>query len=293
MLSDVLSPGISVHTLLTAWQTDPLSLVALAIELSLAIGYLLGVRRLAGRGRSWSPWRTVSFLGGILTVVIAVQSGFASYDDQDFSVHAIQHLLLMTLAPILFALSAPVTLALQASGRRTQEQLVKVLHHPVVSFFTHPVVAAAMAYGTMVVYFLSPFYNFSLEHPLVHNLTHLHFLIAGCIFWWVVIGKDPSRWRLSYPVKLGLLAAGIPITAVLGLALSGARTSIAPHFHTVADVRSGGSILWVLGELTMLVAMGLLLFQWMRFDEREAVRADRHADAVALAAQETVQASAD
>jgi hypothetical protein len=34
-----------------------------------------------------------------------------------------------------------------------------------------------------------------------------------------------------------------------------------------------------LGELTMLVAMGLLLYQWMRFDEGEATGADRRADA--------------
>ena len=177
-----------------------------------------------------------------------------------------------------------MTLALQASSRRTQERLLKVLHHPVVSFITNPLVAASTVYVTMIGYFLTPFYNFSLEHPLVHDLSHLHFLITGCIFWWVVIGADPSRWHLSYPAKLGLLATGIPVTAVLGLALTGARTSIAPAFHTVADTRAGGSLLWVVGELTMLTAMGLLLFQWMRFDEREAIRADRRADQEAAAA---------
>ncbi|MGH8996807.1 MAG: cytochrome c oxidase assembly protein, partial [Acidimicrobiales bacterium] len=165
-----------------------------------------------------------------------------------------------------------------------QERILRVLHHPVVSFFTNPLVAVAMVSVTMIGYFLSPFYNFSLEHPVVHDLTHLHFLISGSIFWWVIIGKDPSRRRLSFPVKLGLLATGIPITAVLGLALTGANTSIAPHFHSLADTRSGGSILWIVGELTTLTAMGLLLLQWMRFDEREQVRADRRADQEAAAA---------
>ncbi len=277
MFADI-SPGISVHQLVTGWQTDPLSFVSLAIEVTLALAYLLGVRRLARRDRTWSSWRTAAFLGGTLTVVIAVQSGLASYDDSNFSAHTIQHLMLMNLAPILYGLSAPMTLALQASSRPNQERLLRFLHHPVVSFFTNPLVAAAMVYVTMIGYFLTPFYNFSLEHPLVHDLTHLHFLISGAIFWWVIIGKDPSRWRLSFPGKLGLLATGIPVTAVLGLALTGDRTSIAPHFHTVADTHAGGSILWIFGELTMLIAMGLLLYQWMRFDEREAERADRRAD---------------
>ena len=73
-------------------------------------------------------------------MIVAVQSGLAAYDDEVFAAHVVQHLLLMNFAPILFALSAPMTLALQASGRPTQQRLLKVLHHPVVEFVTNPVV---------------------------------------------------------------------------------------------------------------------------------------------------------
>jgi putative membrane protein len=286
LLADVISPPVSLHTLLTGWQTDTLSLVSLAIEVALAVWYLVSVRRLAARGRSWSRARTVCFCAGILLIVIAVQSGLAAYDDEDFWIHVIQHLLLMNFAPILLALSAPVTLALQASSRRTQRVLLSILHNPVVEFITHPIPVVIAAYATMLIYFLSPFYNFSLEHPLIHDLTHLHFLVSGCLFWWLIVGRDPSRWRLSYPAKLGLLAVGIPVNAVLGVSLTGAVVSIAPHFHTLGDTKAGGSILWVVGELTSLVAMGIVLYQWMQYEEREAVRADRRSDAedVALAA---------
>jgi putative copper resistance protein D len=195
--------------------------------------------------------------------------------------HVIQHLLLMNFAPILLALGAPMTLALQASSRHTQRTLLKILHHQAVQIVTNPVLVAVVAYGTMFVYFLTSFYNFSLEHPLVHDLTHLHFLVSGCLFWWLVVGLDPSRWRLSHPAKLACLAVGIPVTAILGVALSGASVSIAPHFHTVADTRAGGSVLWVVGELVTVVAMGIIVYQWMRFEEREAVRADRRLDEAA------------
>jgi len=200
-----------------------------------------------------------------------------------FWVHVVQHLLLMNFAPILLALSAPVTLALQASSRRTQRVLLGILHHPVVEVVTHPVVVVVAAYGTMLVYFLSPFYNFSLEHPWVHDLTHLHFLVSGCLFWWLVVGRDPTRWRLSFPAKIGFLAAGIPINAVLGVSLTGATASIAPHFHTLGDTHVGGSVLWVVGELTSLIALGIVLYQWMQYEERAAVRADRRSDAAAVA----------
>ena len=137
----------------------------------------------------------------------------------------------------------------------------------------------------MLVYFLSPFYNFSLEHPLVHDLTHLHFLVSGCLFWWLVVGRDPSRWRLSYPAKLGFLAGGIPVNAVLGVSLTGATASIAAHFHSLGDTHVGGSVLWVAGELTSLIAMGIVLYQWMQYEERQAVRADRRGDAAAAVAE--------
>jgi putative membrane protein len=284
MLADAVSPTVQIHTLLTGWQTDPLSLVTLAIEVALAAWYVVSVRRLAARGRAWPRARTVSFLVGTVLIILAVQSGLAAYDDQVFWVHVIQHLLLMNFAPILLALSAPVTLALQASNRPTQRVLLAILHHPVVEFITHPVVVVLTAYGTMLVYFLSPFYNFSLEHPLIHDATHLHFLVSGCLFWWLVVGRDPSRWRLSFPAKLGFLAVGIPVNAVLGVSLTGATASIAPHFHTLGDTHVGGSVLWVVGELTSLIAMGIVLYQWMQYEEREAVRADRRDDAEATIA---------
>src|ERR1700677_2837448 len=91
---------------------------------------------------------------------------------------------------------------------------------------------------------------------------------------------------MSFPAKLGFLATGIPVNAILGVSLTGATMSIAPHFHTLGDTKVGGSILWVVGELTSLVALGIVLYQWMQYEEREAVRADRRSDAedVALAA---------
>ncbi len=198
------SPPVELHNLLFGWQTDPLSLVTLAIEVALAVWYVGAVRRLRRRGRAWSGWRTGSFLGASVLLVIAVQSGLAGYDDEVFTLHVVQHLILMNFAPILFALSAPATLALQAAQRPTQERILKVLHHPVVEIVTHPVFVVVVAYGTMIGYFLTPFYAFSLEHPLVHDLSHLHFLVAGCLFWWlVIVGRDPSRRAAVAPRPAG------------------------------------------------------------------------------------------
>jgi putative copper resistance protein D len=193
--------------------------------------------------------------------------------------HVIQHLLLMNLAPIFLVLGAPVTLALQASGRPTQTTILRVLHHPFVEFVTNPLVVLAVFSVTMIGYFLTPLYPFSLEHPLLHDYTHLHFLIVGCLYWSLVVGIDPSRWRLSVPMKLGFLAVGIPIATILGIALTETKTSIAPAFHTLLDTHIGGSILWIVSEVFTFSAITIVVVQWMHSDMRDAVRMDRRADA--------------
>ena len=269
------TPPVHLGTLLTGWQTDPLSLVVLAVDVFVAGAYIQGVRRLAAKGRRWSPWRTISFLGGTLVVVVAVDSGLSGYSNSVFYVHAIQHVLLMNAAPVLFALGAPMTLWLQASGRNLQSFLLRVLHSKIFEALTFPVLVAGISYVLMLTYFLSSFYTFSEEHPLVVGITNVVFLLAGCLYWWPVVGLDPSRWKLSFPARLGYLATGIPVTTFLGLGLVSARYSIDPAIHTLADTHAGGGALWVLSELFTLTAMGAVLLQLLHTEERAAARYDR------------------
>lgn len=261
--------------LLTGWQTDPLSLVVLAIDICVAGAYLQGVRRLAARGRRWSPWRTASFLGGAVVVVVAENSGLSGYSNSVFYIHALQHVLLMNAAPVLFALAAPMTLWLQASDRPLQSFLLRVMHTRIFETLTFPVLVAIVSYTLMLAYFLSSFYTYSEEHPLVNGMTNVVFLLAGCLYWWPVVGLDPSRWKLSFPARLGYLATGIPVTTFLGLGLVSARYSIDPAIHTLADTHAGGGALWVLSELFTLTAMGAVLLQLMHTEERAALRYDR------------------
>ncbi|MGH9303443.1 MAG: cytochrome c oxidase assembly protein [Acidimicrobiales bacterium] len=274
----VISPAISLHQLLTAWQSDPLSLVAYLLEIGAALAYLEGVRRLKVRGRRWRPERTAAFLGGLVAIVIATGSGLASYDDSVFMLHTVQHLILMNLAPILLGLGAPITLVLQASPRSGQRRVIKLMNNRYVSLVTFPPVAAGLGYLTMIIYFLTPVYDLSIRHPLFHDYTHLHFLVAGCLYWWTVIGVDHSRWHLSYPARLAYLATGIPVNAILGIALTTSRGSIDPAAHSVADTHAGGAVLWAAGELILVAGLAIMFFQWSIQDQREAARADRRLD---------------
>ncbi len=283
LFAEIPSPPVHLHQLLTGWQTGTTSLAALASLLAVGAAYLVGVRRLARRGRRWSRARTASFLGGLLVVELAIGSGIASYDDSVFTMHVIQHLMLMNAAPPLLALGAPVTLLLQAAGRRSTTTALRVLHSRPVRLLTHPGVAFAGAMATMYVYFLTPLYAYSISHPLFHDFTHLEFLLSGCLFWWPVVGLDPIPHRLSYPARMGYLGLAIPPSAFLGVAILNDAHPIA-SVHTLADTHTGGSVLWGFSELFTVGALAVIFIQWMREEDRRAAREDRRLDAIAAAA---------
>jgi len=252
---------------------DPGLAVALALA---AVLYGAGVRRLAARGRRWPSARAASFASGLVAVAVATQSGIGRSDTTSFTAHMTQHVLLGMVAPLLFALSAPVTLALQASARPTQRALLRVVHSPVVAGLTHPAVGWVLFGGTVFVLYFTPLLELSLRNGLVHEAVHVHLLLVGALFLWPLLGLDPVRWRLPYGARLLAVLLAVPFHAFAGLALYSARTSVAPEAYDLASQRAAAGVLWVVGELFGLVAGGIVVVQWMRADERAAARADRH-----------------
>jgi putative copper resistance protein D len=128
--------------------------------------------------------------------------------------------------------------------------------------------------GSLFVLYFTGLYDLSLRNQQVHQLVHLHFLVAGLLFFWMVVGVDVVRARLPYGACLLCVLATVPIHAFLGIAL---MSSGRPLFsaHTLADQRAGAGILWAVGDLVTLVVGGIVLAQWMSHEERVAAREDR------------------
>lgn len=243
----------------------------------LVAAYLAGTRRVR---RRWPAGRTACFLAGAL----AAGGALLLPSEERFAAHAGQHLLLGMVAPALFVLAAPVTLALQAAGPGPRRRLLAVLHSTPAAVLAHPLTAWAVFGGSMLALYLTPLYRLSLDHPWLHELLHVHFLAAGALFFWPVLGVDPAPHRLPHGARLLMVFLAIPFHAVLGIALLGARP-LAPE-HTLADHRAGAGLLWVAGDLLSLVAVLVVAAQWMGHEERRAAREDRRADQLAgLAAQ--------
>jgi putative membrane protein len=286
VVAGTLAPGKPTwSSLLGDWSIDPLFVLTLLA----GAAYVTGVRRLATRGRRWPVHRSVCFGIGIALIVFATQSGLASYDTVLFSLHVVQHLALGMVAPLFLVLGAPVTLALQASHRRAQERWLRALRSRPVGVITHPVVVWVLFGGTLIVLYFTGLYELSLRDPWVHVLVHAHFIVVGCLFMAYVVGVDPMPRSLGYGARLLFVAVVLPFHAFLGVALLGTNTVLAKDWYAqvsrpwlssaLGDQRLGAGILWGLGELFGLAALAIVLYQWMRHEEREAVRLDRRLDA--------------
>lgn len=283
-----LSPAVVV----TGATLDP---TAAILTIAIAVLYVGGVRRLARRDRRWSPWRSLSFGVGTATLLIATQSGLAAYDTVLFSAHVVQHVLLGVVAPFFLALGAPVTLALQASRRPTQVNLLRVMHTRPARLLAHPIVAFGLFSLSLFVLYFSGLYQLSLQNEVVHAWTHIHFVVVGSLFFWVTIGLDPVAHRIPYGARLLIVVLTVPFHAFLGLALLSTAQPLAaevygtagnrpPGIDLLADQHAGATVMWLIGDLIGLIAGGIVAVQWYRSEQRQARRIDRELDAAEAAA---------
>ncbi len=285
-------PAITPGRLVTLWQFDFFFAVLVAVLGGL---YLAGVARLRRRGDRWSPGRTAAWLLGLATIVITTQTGIAKYAPILFSVHMAQHMVLNMLTPILLVLGAPVTLALRAlkpaairGDRGPREWLVAVLHSRAVAVLAHPAVATVIfVAGTFALYF-TPLFESAMRNHLGHIAMTIHFLLAGSLFFWVLVGVDPAPRTLPYPGRILLLFVTMPFHAFFGIALMNLAQPLARGWYTavdppwgaslLSDQHTGGAIAWGFGEIPTFIVLIALAFQWYFDDQRQARRLDRKAD---------------
>ncbi len=247
------------HGWLTDWRAAPVPWAVLAMLLAVYVG---GVTRLHRRGRRWSARRTTGFVAGCVVVAIALCSPLAARDEL-FPVHIVQHLLIGMLAPLLFALSAPVTLGLRTVSPGARRRLVRLLHSRLVRVLSFPPVAALVYVASLWTLYLTPLFAQTLRHPLLHEAMHVHFLLAGSLFVWPLVGLDPVRWRGSIALRVAVLLFALGAHAALAKliyagSLGGGLASTLP----AAAVHEGAQLMYYGGDLIDLGLLLVFFAQW-------------------------------
>ncbi|MDQ0743029.1 cytochrome c oxidase assembly factor CtaG/putative copper export protein [Clavibacter sp. B3I6] len=276
--------------MLTAFHPDFLFLSVAAVMAGL---YLAGAARLRRRGDAWSAARTVPWLLGCAMLVYATSGGPGVYGAVHFSTHMVQHMLLMMYVPPLLVLGAPVLLILrvlparQDGSRGVREWVLAATHSRYAQVVTHPVVAAVVFAGSLVAFYYTPWFAWSLSTHQGHMIMSVHFLISGYLFFFVLIGVDPGPRRPAHPIRLMLLLATMAFHAFFGLAIMSGTEILAldwwhqlglePDAQLLADQAVGGGIAWGAGELPVVLVALMVVRQWSTSETRAAKRYDRAA----------------
>ena len=293
-------PPFTLPRVFTAWSLDPFLTVLIVWVTGL---YLFGVYVLHSRGDSWPFARTLSFVvPGMGAFFVATSSGLGTYDTSLLSVHMVQHMILSMMVPLFLALGAPVTLMLRTLPARPRRWLLALLHSRLAAMLSFaPLTFLLFVISPWALYF-SGWYDASLHATYVHEMTHVHLVLVGSLFFWPLLGIDPVPGRVQYPLRLLLVVLTLPFHAFLGVTIMGQKDLIGGSWYPslpmawlpdpAADQHVAGGILWASGDVVGLVFLAVLFTQWARSSMREAKREDRRLDRLeAQAARRTPPAA--
>ena len=299
--SAILDPGLAIAGITTPaapniWRVlslyDPDALMIGVLITAVAL-YIKGVVILSRRGDKWPVGRTVAFALGISVIDYATSGGLGVYAKFSFEYHMIAHMALGMIAPIGIVLGAPITLALRTlpQGRNQEERgvrgtLIALLHSKPAGIVTNPIVILALFDGSLFVLYMTKLFGNMMQSHLGHLVMNVHFLLAGILFFHVIIGIDPNPRKVPHIVRIVILFAAMSIHAFFAIALISTSTVIDQGYFAslqtpwnldlLADQHAGGSIAWAMGEIPILMALVATFIQWMRDDKRETKRIDRN-----------------
>lgn len=265
------------------WSVEPWVLASLALAVA---GYLLGLRRLSRKARSrvFGALRCGAFAAGIATLVIALISPLDALDDQLFSAHMLQHLLLMMVAAPLLVSGRPAIAWLWAFPLRARRAIGRVwmgsgLHRGIRVLMT-PLVVWVLCSVVLWFWHLPGPYGWALQDETVHTFEHLSFFITALMFWSLVLEPYGAR-RLDYGSTLLFVATLGAQNGLLGALLTFAgrpfyvayaNTTTAFGLTPLEDQQLAGLIMWVPASIIHLTTLAVLFVAWIHSLDRQPKR---------------------
>ncbi|MFN2452021.1 MAG: cytochrome c oxidase assembly protein [Candidatus Dormibacteria bacterium] len=268
----------------TDWGFEPTVTLGLLVMVG---AYVLAWRRgWLSRADDTTPWSLPSgarpwFLGlGIAVAYIALQSPIdRGGDEYLLSLHMVQHLLLMMVAPPLALLGICGARSLSAEVapgvRRWATRLTRVW--PATLLFN----------AVLLVWHFPLFYDATLSTNPIHIFEHITFVAVGVIFWWPIVDplRGPATRAVSPLEKIAMLGvAGVPPT-LLGFVMVMAAHPLYGFYGraerlwgltAVGDQQVAGIIMFGLGNIIYFVAISVIfvrMFASPEDDERAAAAA--------------------
>jgi putative membrane protein len=260
------------------WTLEPGVLIGAALVGGVYLRRWLAVRRVSDQPYKDAPvWRLCCFMGSLLVALIALVSPVDALAEDLFSMHMVQHVLLLDLTPILAILGLtkvilrPVTRAVSDMERRAGP-------------LAHPAFAVALYVAVIWTWHIPAAYDLALRHPVVHVLEHIGFLAVGSLYWWHLLSPIRARMRLGGMGPIVYMSSTKLFVGVLGMGLAFAPAALYPYYIHHArvwglsahdDQAIAGVIMAVEQSIVMGLALAILFMRMLTESEREQRRRER------------------
>jgi putative membrane protein len=214
-----------------------------------------------------AAWRLATFMTGLLSLWIPVASPLRALDHDLLTMHMVQHILLMGVAPPLVLLGGPVRPFLYGfSERSVSIILLPFLRCPPVQrlgrLLTHPALCWLAAMVVLIGWHLPALFRLGLRSESWHGVQHALFFATGLLFWWPVVQPWPSvarwpRWR----IPLYLFLATLPCDALSAFLAFCDRVVYpsylsAPQLFSISpleDQQCAAALMWVCATFIYLI----------------------------------------
>jgi putative membrane protein len=256
------------------WTLSPELVIPLGLALLI---YFVGRARLAKRA-STPPSGAGLFLSGWTVLALALASPLHEAGERSFTMHMIEHELIMLVAALLLAssnsgailawgLPRPLRLALGGGWKSPLQRLWKRL--------TEPVTATVVQGAVMWAWHAPLLFDRALDSFGWHMAQHSCFFLSSLLFWWAML--HPRSRSTGYGTSAACLFATSLIGGALGALMSfssspwyaqyAAMGMTGVGLDPVDDQRLAGLIMWIPGGLVHGAAALAMFYKWLKASE--------------------------
>ncbi len=280
----------------TPWAVWPLSPASGAALVLVAAIWARGVRATGARTASpgavspgaVSYGRRAAFAGGLAAIFLALQSPIAALAPHSFALLAVAHLLLRSVAPLLFVLAEPWAVLGRGLGLR-EEALARIgaLLGARLAWLIRPVPATALFVATAYLWQQPGWQDSTLDSAPAQAALALSLLASGMVFYAFLFDAGPmdagsfdahpAPRGASLGAKLVMIWAAEVANILLGYFLTYSSLPIYPGFvrhgliwgvTPLANQMYGGQTLWLCDTTMIALAAMLVIYRWASHEDR-------------------------
>jgi len=253
-------------TTLQLWYFDPLTVTLLITTLILYVRGYFVLREKRRAQPAGFVRRTVYFLTGWLVLVIALCSPVDVLGEYLFSVHMVQHELLMLLAAPLIILSRPTSALLLGTPASGRLLLGKIIRQKSVTRYSgvllSPLGAWLLHAAGLWAWHIPWLFNASLRSDAIHTLQHFSFVLIALVFWYAMMRNYQQRlgavlYLFTTAIHASLLGALLTLSPVIWYTPY-LKTTHKFGLTPLEDQFLGGIIMWMPAGIAFIAA-GLYL----------------------------------